>query len=453
MADEPKGLTPGQQDALAGVIAARELRYTSAVESPRAILTGGQPGSGKSYIVDHLAVTLPPAGGIITIDPDAIRPELPYMRDRIAAGDLDIPNAANVDAGTVAYRLVQIAKAERRNLLIDGTLQNTERAVGLARELADAGYQVELHGMAVYPDLSHARTYTRREAQIAASPTGFGRGVSDEFHDQAVAGFTKTVAAYQVDKLVTTIALYTAGGTKEAECRLSGGQWVPDISMPQVIKVAHERPTPAIKLATVDAWQMAREAMQRRAADPQEQAKVAGFHLAAVERLEPAQRPPAPPTPQQAADRYDKACEAEASAIRQRAAKLATRLQDQLDTKRAAVDAHRGTMPASPRGPAAWLPGIEAAHARKMGAWIDADNRLERAAGRIEKRLDRVAEYAAPASTSPGAAERLAASNVGRREPELARVASAYATAQREQRAAEVMQEREQQRQRQTRSR
>lgn len=449
MADDINGLTAGQQEALAGEIAARELLYTVAVDKPRPILTGGQPGSGKSYIVDQLAVAFEPIGGIITVDPDAIRPQLPYMKDRIAVGDLDIPKAANVDAGTVAYKLVQIAKTERRNLLIDGTLQNTDRAIGLAKELSAAGYQVEMHAMAVYPDLSHARTYTWREAQIATSPTGFGRGVSDEFHDQAVAGFAKTVDAYQVDKFVTSIALYSAGGTKDAECRLSGGQWVPDIAMSRVLKAAHESPTPAIKLATVDAWQMARDAMQRRAAEPQEQAKVAQFHLAAVERLEPAQRPPAPATPQQSAERYEQMRQAEATEIRSRAAKLATVLQGQLDTARASISEHRGSMPAAPRGPAAWIPGTEAAYSRKQNAWIDTHNELKGAASRIEKRLDTVVEFA-----QPGRAERLAASIVTWREPELARSATEFADTQRQQKVAALMQEREQQhRQRKSQSR
>ena len=172
-------------------------------------------------------------------------------------------------------------------------------------------------------------------------------------------------------------------------------------------------PLPGIKLATVDAWQMARDAMQRRAANPQEQAKVAQFHQAAVGRLEPSQQLPALATPAQSAERYDKACQFEANAIRERAGRLATALQSQLTGARADLAEHRATMPAAPRGPAAWIPGAEASYSRKQNAWIDTHNELKGVASRIEKRFDTVAEFAQPGSKLyPAAAERLAATKV-----------------------------------------
>lgn len=440
-----KGLTPDEQDELANVIASTAFSYTQAVDHPRAILTGGQPGSGKSYIVDTLAVQFEPIGGIVTVDPDAIRPRLPYMQGRIAAGELDIPDVANIDAGTVAYKVVQLAKAEQRNVLIDGTLQNTPRAIGLAKELTAAGYQVEMHGMAVYPDLSHARTYTRREAQIATSPTGFGRGVGDAFHDQAVAGFAKTVDAYQVDKLVTTIALYNSGNSIEAECSLVGGQWEPQVSMADVLRNAHGNPTPAVRVAAVDAWQLARDAMRERRADDQEQSKVTAFRADAISRLDPAT----------AADRFDAACAAETAEVRRRADRLQAAIGARLDTLREAVKEHRAEMPVAPKGPAGWLPGAERAYGKKLDSWVDQNNALKAAADRLEKRLDRVAEYAErPLPGYPGRAERLAETIVSKREPELARVASVFHEAKRiEDITATMKVQEEQQQQRRARSR
>lgn len=443
--DQIVGLTSAEQDELASVIASTAFSFTQAVDRPRAILTGGQPGSGKSYIVDSLAVQFEPIGGIVAIDPDAIRPRLPYMQERIAAGELDVPDVANVDAGTIAYKMVQLAKAEHRNVLIDGTLQNTPRAIGLANELTAAGYQVEMHGMAVYPDLSHARTYTRREAQIAASPTGFGRGVGDAFHDQAVAGFAKTVDAYQVEKVVTKIALYNSGNTIEAECSLVGGQWEPQVSMAQVLKNAHENPSPAVRVAAVDAWQLARDAMRDRRADDQEQAKIVAFRAAAITRLDPAT----------AADRFEAACAAEAAEVRRRADRLQGIIGARLDTLREAVKDHRAEMPVAPKGPAGWVPGAERSYAKKLDAWVDQNNSLKASADRIEKRLDRVAEYAERGTPGyPGRAERLAEAAVTRREPELARTAGSFLETKRlEEITASLKAHEEQQQQRRTRGR
>lgn len=270
------GLTPDEHRAHAAMLMKELLDTSEAVDRPQAILTGGQPGSGKSAIVASARSSFETKGGAVVIDPDEIRPTLPYMHDRIARGDLDIPNEANVDAGTIAYQMIQIAKSERRNLVIDGTLQNTRRALDLAGEMKAAGYEVQFHGMAVHPDLSHARTYSRREEQIARSPTGFGRGVSDEFHDQAVEGYRNTVEAFQTRSAVDSMTFYGPNG-KIAETRFENGQWTPDISMKERMELEQRHPGLREMIAATDAWWTAAKAMNKRGAPAEEIDKVRAF--------------------------------------------------------------------------------------------------------------------------------------------------------------------------------
>ena len=279
MPDENKKLlTDAERQRLAERAIEDDLAASRPVDHPRAVLTGGQPGSGKSQIVAAISFQFEVSGeGAVIVDPDEIRPTLPYMRERIAAGNLDTPDAANSDAGTIAYKMVQIAKSKRRNLLIDGTLQNTSRAVDLADELHFAGYSVEMHGMAVSPDLSHARTYARREAQIASSSSGFGRGVGDEFHDQAVAGFAETVTAYQTRYKVDAMALYDDQGAKIAETRLIDGHWEPPLSMATALADARQNPSPEVLQTTFETWTLARDLMAARNADGAELAKVTDY--------------------------------------------------------------------------------------------------------------------------------------------------------------------------------
>ena len=66
--------------------------------------------------------------------------------------------------------------------------------------------------MAVHPNLSHARTYVRREDEIANSPSGFGRSVDDAYHHSAVAGFARTVEVFYQGQHVDRIALYNDNG-------------------------------------------------------------------------------------------------------------------------------------------------------------------------------------------------------------------------------------------------
>ncbi|MGI4940831.1 MAG: zeta toxin family protein, partial [Janthinobacterium lividum] len=276
MAIDPTPMTAEEQKAHAARLMVPELAHSTRVAHPHAILTGGQPGSGKSRIVNMAGAQLEGQGGAVVIDPDAIRPTLPYMKERIAAGDLDVPDAANIDAGTIAYQMVQIAKAEGRNVIVDGTLQNTARALDLATELRVSGYAVEFHGMAISAELSHARTYNRREDQIANSPTGFGRGVSDKFHAQAVKGYAATVEAFQERSAVYSMSLYFSDGAK-AETKFENGAWVPDISMKEKLAQAQQQPSPDVIKATAMTWQVADDAMRARQAPADEQAKVDAF--------------------------------------------------------------------------------------------------------------------------------------------------------------------------------
>ena len=283
---EPLQLSEAEQQAHARHLMKEALQKSQAVDRPRAVLTGGQPGSGKSYIVNSVGVEFEGMGGVIKIDPDEIRPTLPYMAERIAAGNLDIPNAANIDAGTIAYQMVQIAKEHRRNIVIDGTLQNTSRALDLAGEMRKAEYHVEFHGMATYPDLSHARTYSRREEQIAQSPTGFGRGVSDEFHDQAVKGFGLTVEMFQQKAAVDSMTLHFGNEGPPVSTRFINGSWAPAVDMKATLDHAHQQPSPEVLKQASDTWTTASKAMKARNADPEEIAKVDKLCNSAMDREE-----------------------------------------------------------------------------------------------------------------------------------------------------------------------
>jgi predicted ABC-type ATPase len=430
MADDPTPMTADEQKAHAARLIEPELIHTMRVPNPRAVLTGGQPGSGKSYIVNSVGVQFEGMGGAIVIDPDAIRPTLPYMKERIAAGNLDVPNAANIDAGTIAYQMVQIAKQEGRNVIVDGTLQNTSRALDLAGEFRAAKYQVEFHGMAVSPELSHARTYSRREDQIANSPTGFGRGVGDEFHFQAVKGYAATVEAFQTKSAVNSMALYFGDGAK-VETKFEGGVWVPAVSMKEKLDQAHTQPTPEVIKTTAETWKVAGDAMRARHAPADEQAKVDGFHAAAaakVAALNPAER----------ADRFDAACATEAKAIVERANRLEKALQERLEK---AQQARSATIAAKPTGPK-WMPGA----GKALEAWDAKQREQFRTVADTIARIDRVAPYTqAPIPGYPSKVEEMAVKKVERRDPQAAREAMAFRVAERQQQARTFAEARSQQ--------
>lgn len=290
---EQQPLSAEARESLARRLLDVQLAVTEPANEPRALLTAGQPGSGKSVIVRSMSVQFDNREGAVVIDPDAIRPNVDYMKERIAKGDLTIPDAAYQDAGTIAAMMMKMATEERRHIIYDGTLSNSHYAGQNAEHLRASRYQVEIHAMAVDPDLSHARTYNRREIEIAVSPTHFGRGVGDAFHDQAVKGLVDTVRTLQDAGKVDAIVLYDRTGKEVGSARLEDGRWVPNKSMADELSKAHSKPDEQSRAEAARTWESAAELMRTRGADAGEQRRVDAFRDASRAQVAPVAQPDA----------------------------------------------------------------------------------------------------------------------------------------------------------------
>lgn len=295
---DPKPLTDAERNAVARRLVDEAKEIAPAVDKPVAIFTAGQPGAGKRSIVNSISVQFEGMGTPpIAIDPDTVRPTLPYMRERIGRGELTTPDVAYSDAGSIAAKMMQYAAEDRRNIVYDGTLSNTFYARQNVDTLKSMNYRVEIHGMAVAPDLSHASTYDRRELEIERHPKGYGRGVGDDFHEQSVSGLVKTIDALQADGKVDAIVLYNRKGDVVGSTKLEDGRWVPDEKMAEVLRKAHDHPDKQSLKDAAATWERASEMMRDRGADPAEQRKVDGFKDAAKARIEPDAAKPIAPDP------------------------------------------------------------------------------------------------------------------------------------------------------------
>lgn len=416
-------LSPTQREQFARELTNEQLEIAPSVSHPTAIFTAGQPGSGKSSIVSNMRLKFQSIGtAAVEIDPDEIRPQLPYMQPRIAKGDLEIPGAAYVDAGTIGSRVMEMAADAKRNIIYDGTLSSPKYARQNISYLKELDYRVEVHSMAVAPDLSHATTYARREGQIARSSTGFGRGVGDEFHDQAVDGLVKTLDALQSDGVVDAIVLYDRQGNIVGRTQREGERWVPDEKMAEVLKAAHQNPTERALRDAAQTWDDASTLMRSRGADSQEQIKVDGFRDDAQIRVAKLDQG------KQSAEKFEAACAQEAKSIINRAAGLERKLQDKLTS----LENESASIVASkPSGPA-WMPGAGKASA----AWQVRQEANHQGTATVIARLDRVAPYTqAPIPGYPSKVEEMAVKKVERREPQMAKEAMAFRATERQQQA------------------
>lgn len=199
------------------------LERTKAQETPKAILLGGQPGSGKSALAAEAIQELRAQGGAVVIDADRMREENPRYKQLSREDPQNAADRTHKEAGEWATRLTMSAVDNRRNLVVDGTMRNPDNIRDLVNRLKDGGYEVEARVMAVNPETSMTRARLRFEEQVAER--GTGRFVNQEQHDVAYKGMAASVQALEREKLVDAVRIYDANQRPVYENRQERGEW------------------------------------------------------------------------------------------------------------------------------------------------------------------------------------------------------------------------------------
>lgn len=199
------------------------LARTIAQDNPKAILLGGQPGSGKSALAAEAIRELRASGGAVVIDADRMREENPRYKQLSREDPQHAADRTQKEAGEWATRLTLAAVENRRNLVVDGTMRSPENIRDLTTRLKDQGYEVEARVLAVDPETSVTRARLRFEEQVAER--GTGRFVNKEQHDNAYTGMVESVRALERDKLTDTVRVYDANQRQIYENSQERGDW------------------------------------------------------------------------------------------------------------------------------------------------------------------------------------------------------------------------------------
>jgi UDP-N-acetylglucosamine kinase len=199
------------------------LERTQQQERPRAILLGGQPGSGKSELANQSLRELRQSGGAVMIDADRMREENPRYQQLSKEDPQNAADRIQKEAAEWSTRLTVTAIEQRRNVVVDGTMRSPENVRELATRLKENGYDVEARVMAVDPETSMARARLRFEEQV--SVRGNGRFVNQEQHDNAYAGIPRSVDTLEREKLVDRIQVYDSNQRQVYENVQDRGEW------------------------------------------------------------------------------------------------------------------------------------------------------------------------------------------------------------------------------------
>jgi hypothetical protein len=99
------------------------------------------------------------------------------------------------------------------DLIVDGTLKDTKKALDRIEKLVNAGYEVHVIGICVTPEESWAGCEKRYNLE-KTSEVGHGRWVPKEVHDEAIDSMVISLIEIQLQGKVETLTIEIRGRTE-----------------------------------------------------------------------------------------------------------------------------------------------------------------------------------------------------------------------------------------------
>jgi hypothetical protein len=240
------------------------LRKTEPALHPQVIITGGQPGSGKSKLLEKSREDFP-NGNVVVINGDDLRNFHPSRREIFKLDDKRFAERTDPDSRLWTKRLFDKAIETKRNIIFESTMREAGPISETMQRLRDDGYHITAKVVATHERMSTTGIFARYEEQ--KSQKGSGRWSELSSHDAGYAGMPKTVEHIENNKLVDRLEVYARSGELLSRNELTNGQWAKEPNAVKVIEAERERkPTDKEIDAFRSDWQQIYHLMDERKA-------------------------------------------------------------------------------------------------------------------------------------------------------------------------------------------
>ena len=210
---------------------------------PVAVLVGGQPGAGKTVVIQRLRgeprfATAAP----LLISEVELREFHPAWR-AFARHRPDAAQATQSESELWGERLARDGAKKRANLVLETSMQQPQNLLALASELKSQGYRVELIVAAADADASRLGTVTGYERLMSRGAAACF--VPRQTHDQAFEAVRETLARLERAKAVDRLRLITRDGRELFENTLEKRTWRQATSAVEALDAYRARELPA----------------------------------------------------------------------------------------------------------------------------------------------------------------------------------------------------------------
>lgn len=268
MDDERFQLSQKKRIAIYEKIERQHFKGTEQVERPQAVILGGQPGAGKSGLLEASKQDFNDHN-VVTINGDELRFYHPQYLAIQKADERHFAELTDPYARPWTKQLFDRTIETRRNVVFEGTMREAGPITDTMRRLKDDGYHVVARVIAANENDSMAGIHRRYEEQRAAK--GFGRWSNVQAHNDAYKGMPATVEFIERNKLADKVEVYDRKSRVIYENELNGGEWQRQPTARAAIEAERERPrTPEERRQHEAEWSTILAMMAARRADGRE---------------------------------------------------------------------------------------------------------------------------------------------------------------------------------------
>ncbi|MBK7883415.1 MAG: zeta toxin family protein [Chitinophagaceae bacterium] len=180
------------------------LKYYTPATDPIAIIIGGQPGAGKTQIIQQAKKDF--NNNIVECNADGYRDFHPFAKHIKAYHENLYPDLTTDLAQGLNIRLRRECQAQKLNFALEITLRDGAAVNATIAAVKKEGFTVNLNVLAVNEHWSKLGTYERLEAQRVI--TGYGRIVPDDAHDTRYKALPNALKDITEKKLYDNIHIY-----------------------------------------------------------------------------------------------------------------------------------------------------------------------------------------------------------------------------------------------------
>lgn len=190
--------------------------------NPIAIIMGGQPACGKSFLLE-IAKSDNIDKKFLSINGDLYR-EFHPEKAKLIKDPIKYPIETQIFSSVFTEKLIEEAIKSRYNIIIEGTMRNPDVPLKTAKMFKDAGFRVEAYIIAAPKEFTQLGLYNRYQEEVLSK--GQGRLADIDSHNKAVNGLMKSANQLYSDKAVDKISIHTyLAKERIKDFNLVNGEW------------------------------------------------------------------------------------------------------------------------------------------------------------------------------------------------------------------------------------